>query len=74
MWKRITNPDILIFLDASFTVCTERRRLSWTERDYGEQMRRLAHARQHADLVIGTDRLTVAQVFEAAYAFLTNGT
>ncbi len=74
MWQRITSPDILIFLDASFPVCTARRRLSWTEADYGEQVRRLAHARQHADLLIDTDTLTVSQVLETALAFLRGRT
>ncbi len=70
MWQRISRPDILIFLEATFPVCTERRRLNWTEDDYAEQLRRLSHARQHADLVIGTDSLTVGQVLERALAFL----
>ncbi len=70
MWKRITNPDVLIFLEASFAVCTSRRRLNWTEEDFGEQLRRLAHARQHADLIIDTDPLTIPQVFTAVLSFL----
>ncbi len=70
MWKRITNPDILIFLDASFTVCTGRRQLNWLEADYLEQLRRLAHARQHADLIIETDALSMDQVLTHATDFL----
>ncbi len=70
MWQRITNPDILIFLDASFPVCTQRRRLNWTEADYAEQLRRLAHARAHAQLIIQTDPLTIAEVLDTALAFL----
>jgi ABC-type cobalamin/Fe3+-siderophores transport system ATPase subunit len=70
MWQRITNPDILVFLDASFPVCTRRRRLNWNEQDYAEQLRRLSHARQHADLLITTDLLTVGQVLEQTLAFL----
>ena len=66
MWQRITNPDCLLFLEASFAVCTDRRRLNWLEADYEEQLRRLAHARQHADLVINTDRLNIAQVLAEA--------
>ncbi len=70
MWQRIAAPDVLIFLEASFPVCTERRRLNWTEADFQEQLRRLAHARQHADLVIDTDHLGVPQVLAVAVAFL----
>ncbi len=70
MWQRITNPDILIYLDASFPVCTARRRLNWTDADFQEQMRRLAHARQHADLLVDTSALSVAQVLDCVLAFL----
>ncbi len=70
MWQRLTRPDILIFLDASFEVCTARRNLNWTEADFAEQARRLSHARQHADLIIETDRLTIFQVLDCALEFL----
>jgi ABC-type glutathione transport system ATPase component len=70
MWQRITNPDALIFLDASFAVCTRRRRLNWTADDFIEQQRRLAHARLHADLIIPTDDLSIDQVLSRALEFL----
>jgi deoxyadenosine/deoxycytidine kinase len=62
MWKLLVDPDLLIFLDASFPVATLRRRLDWTEAEYMEQQRRLEHARQHADLYILTDDLTASEV------------
>ncbi len=70
MWKRIAQPDVLIFLQASYPVCTARRRLNWTEEEYQEQQRRLEHARAHADLVVDTDALTPDEVFERVMAFL----
>ena len=70
MWQRITHPDVLIFLEASFAVCTARRRLNWSPADFEEQGRRLAHARQHADLIIDTGALTIPQVLEIALEFL----
>lgn len=70
MWQRIAAPDYLIFLQASFATCTHRRRLNWQEQDYTEQMRRLAHALQHADLLIETDKLTPEQVLSRAREFL----
>jgi deoxyadenosine/deoxycytidine kinase len=70
MWQRITHPDLLIFLQASFSVSTMRRRLNWREQDYDEQQRRLSHANQHADIIIDTDPLTPQQVLEKALAFL----
>lgn len=70
MWKRITNPDLLIFLDASFEVSTARRKLNWLERDHVEQERRLNHARQNADLIIETDFLLPEEVLGRALSFL----
>ena len=62
MWQRLTNPDILIFLDASYEVTCRRRRLNWTVDEYLEQHRRLAHARVHADCYILTDDLSPQEV------------
>ena len=70
MWRRISHPDLLIFLDASFPVSTTRRQLKWLESDHAEQQRRLSHARQHADLIVDTDSLTPAQVLDLVLAFL----
>ena len=70
MWKRITNPDILIFLQASFSVTIQRRNLNWTEAEYEEQQRRLAHAREYAELYIETDNLTIQEVLEQVLTFL----
>lgn len=71
MWKRLTNPDVLIFLDASFETTLLRRGSSfWNLQDYQTQQERLAHARQHADVVLATDNLTPDQVAERVLEFL----
>ena len=70
MWQIISKPDILIYLDASFLVSTARAELDWQEKDHQEQLRRLAHARQHAHLYIDTDALTPQQVLEQALNYL----
>ena len=70
MWLRITHPDLLIFLQSSFQVSTQRRQLNWREVDFIEQQRRLSHALQHADLVVDTVSLTPAQVLDEVMAFL----
>lgn len=70
MWKRIANPDALIFLDASYPVTNARRNLGWAESDYLEQHRRLAHARERADLYIFTDEMSVDEVEQEIIAFL----
>ena len=70
MWKRISNPDVLIFLDASFPVSTARRKLNWLESDHTEQLRRLAHAREHADLIVETDTISSDEVAARVLEFL----
>src|SRR3972149_12104357 len=69
MWQRITNPDILIFLQCSFETSTSRRKLNWIPADHEEQLRRLSHAREHADLIIETDSLNVEDVLARALNF-----
>ena len=71
MWQIISKPDILIYLHASFPVSTERRQLNWQEKDHTEQLRRLGHAREHANLIIETDELTAAQVLQKSLDYLT---
>lgn len=70
MWQRITNPDVLIFLDVSFPVSEQRRKMDWTVADYQEQHHRLRHARQHAHLYIMTDSFSPQEVFEQIMLFL----
>jgi deoxyadenosine/deoxycytidine kinase len=70
MWQRMTNPDILIYLHVSYEVSRARRKMNWNESEYDEQIRRLSHAREHADLVIDTDRLQVNELVERVLAFL----
>jgi len=71
MWQRITQPDLLIYLDVSWEVARRRRPtdagVSW----WDELARRLRHARQHADLYILTDELTTQQVLDKVMAFLS---
>ena len=70
MWKRISNPDVLIFLQASFAVSTARRKLNWNEADYLEQQRRLSHALANADLIVDTDALPLDEVARRVLEFL----
>lgn len=70
MWRRITNPDLLVFLDASYPKTRERRQMNWAEADWDEQQRRLAHARAHADFYLQTDDLSIEAVLEAVIDFI----
>jgi cytidylate kinase len=70
MWKRLTNPDVLIFLDAAWPTTCQRRKLDWTESDWQEQQRRLSHARANADLYLDTNKLSIEEVLDQVIAFL----
>lgn len=70
MWKRVTNPDVLVFLQASFRVCTIRRHLNWVESEYYEQQRRLSHALKHSNLIIDTDQLSPEDVANCVLEYL----
>jgi guanylate kinase len=70
MWQRITNPDVLIFLQVSYHVSQKRRPMNWLESEYDEQQRRLEHAREHADLLIETDDLGIQEVLDQVLGFI----
>jgi len=70
MWKHITNPDVLIFLDCSYENSTLRRKLNWLPADHEEQLRRLSHAHEHADIVIDTNPLTPDEVLARVLNYL----
>jgi hypothetical protein len=70
MWQIIANPDLLIFLDATYPVTVARGELNWTEKEYQEQRKRLYHALAHADLYIDTVPLTIQEVLDKAASFI----
>ncbi|MCZ2127338.1 MAG: hypothetical protein LC099_06135 [Anaerolineales bacterium] len=70
MWKIIAKPDVLIYLSCSFENANRRRKLNWTLADYEEQLRRLTHAREHADITLDSDALNESQVLAQALAAL----
>jgi thymidylate kinase len=64
MWRQISNPDFLIYLDVSFDVSISRSGTTWSEKIFENQIIRLGHARKHADLYIMTDELSPKQVLD----------
>jgi cytidylate kinase len=70
MWKRIGNPDVLIFLDVSYEESMKRRKLDWKPSDYEEEQRRLVHAREHASLYLHTDSMSIQEVLQRVQNFL----
>ena len=71
MWQKLTNPDILIYLEVSYENTLRRRNLSWSQEEFDEQLRRLAHARQNANLIIDTNLFDAQGVLEKALDFIT---
>ena len=71
MWKRISNPDILVYLSVSYETTLERSSLNWNKNDYEVQLQRLTHAREHADMIIETDHLTPEQIAEKIIEFIS---
>ena len=70
MWEKISNPEVLIFLDVSFPTSLERGHPDWKQADYEEEQKRLLHARKHANLEINTDNLPSEAVLEQVVNFL----
>lgn len=71
MWQRIAPARWLIYLDVSLDSVRRRSpRSDWTPEVLELQRRRLAHARSHSHLVVGTDDLNEAEVLERVRRFL----
>ncbi len=70
MWQILSNPDVLIFLESSYENSTTRQNLNWLPADHEEQIRRLAHACEHADIIINTNTLDEESVLAQALDYL----
>jgi len=70
MWLRLVNPQVLVYLDVSYPVTIARKSLNWMESEYNEQVDRLRHARQHAEIYIHTDPLNPHQVLHIVLRFI----
>ena len=70
MWRQITNPDLLVYLDASLETICARLNVAWEQSYVDEQVRRLNDARAHADFAIVTDDLTREEVAARVVAYL----
>ena len=71
MWQRIHPPACLIFLDVSLETMRARvPRSDWSAELLATQHRRLAHARQHADLIVATDQVSSQDVLRRVLDYL----
>ena len=62
MWKRLTNPDILVYLDVTYQTTLNRKNLNWSQAEFQVQLDRLENARKCADIIVTTDSLTPAEL------------
>jgi hypothetical protein len=72
MWQRITQPDVLIYLDVSEEVARRRRPTDAPTGWWDTLAQRLRHARRNADFYVNTDALTTQQIIEQVAAFLNH--
>lgn len=75
MWRRVSRPDILIYLDVDYANATRRRpHLGGGRARLQIQQERLIHARQHCDFYLDTSALSPDEVQERVIAFLQQKT
>ena len=71
MWQRISQPDVLVYLDVDFqTIKSRRPHLNFKPEHLAEQNRRLAHARQSCHLYLDTRDLSPKIVRDRTLSFL----
>ncbi len=74
MWRRMTNPDLLVYLDVSQEEAARRERLDKPSSWWGvEREERLAHARAYCDCYVDTSTLTPHEVLERVLRCLRDG-
>lgn len=72
MWRRMTNPDILIYLDVSYENTLKRKVLNWSQEEYFEQVHRIRNAAENAQIRIDTNALDAFQLVEKAILEISN--
>jgi hypothetical protein len=71
LWRHFETPRALIYLDVTLEGQRARRTdVTWSEEARDSEVRKLAHARTHADLVINTTALSPAIVLTIVTAWL----
>lgn len=71
LWQQFDRPAYLIYLTTTVENQQARRQdVSWSVQAHQEEERRLAHAREHADVRINTQELSAAEVYNVAISFL----
>ncbi len=72
MWRQMSRPDILIYLDVNYANARLRRPYhDGGQQRLAEQQKRLSHARQHCHLYVDTNGLSPADVSNEVLDFLS---
>ena len=71
MWQQIAKPDVLIYLHCNYET-TLVRGIHWMRSEYEDQLPRLTHARENADLEIVTDAISPEQVLNQVLTLVHN--
>ena len=73
MWERITQPDVLVYLDVDYLNARARRpHIDGGPQRLAEQHHRLRHAREHCDFYLDTSGLCADEVKTAVLTFLAD--
>jgi nicotinamide riboside kinase len=73
LWRHL-DPDVVVALDVDLETVRRRRGSDWPETIFREQLRRLALARNAADLVLDTTVLDETATQQAVLAYLAGCT
>ena len=72
LWQQFDRPSYLIYLFASLEIQQARRQdVTWSDAAHEEELRRLAHAREHADVRINTGEMTPAGIVKMVRSYLS---
>jgi GTPase SAR1 family protein len=73
MWQKISQPDLLIYLDVDYASTLARRpHTGGGPQRLAEQRHRLRHARENCDFYLDTSGLNVDEVETAVFNFLAD--
>jgi len=70
MWRRLSRPEVLIYLDVSLRALLRRRRRRGVEAMLVQEQHRLRLAREHCDIYLDTETLDEVQVLQRVVAAL----
>ncbi|HKP52886.1 MAG TPA: hypothetical protein VJ183_09560 [Chloroflexia bacterium] len=71
LWQ-LSDPDLLVYLDASLHTIRGRGRTRWRQQMLDEEHRRLSHAREHCQVYVHTDGISPDDVIARVVTFLNN--